>query len=92
MMRMRSRTVIPSSFLVRALASKGRRYHCRNCGDQMFVKYESELCPLCFNGRRPMNQLGTILEGGVREVPDGMALAGVLDDPTIDELVDGLGD
>jgi hypothetical protein len=76
-----SRSLIPSSFVVRALTARGRRYACTNCGEQMFVQYESGLCPLCYNGRRPLR--GT---GAVREVPHALALAGVLDDPMLDEL------
>ena len=77
------RSLIPSSFVVRALTSQGRRYECSNCGEQMFVKFESGLCPLCFNGRRPLRGLEL---GAVREVPHALALAGVLDDPMLDEL------
>ena len=79
------RSLIPSSFVVRALTSKGRRYECTNCGEQMFVKFESGLCPLCYNGRRPLRGLGV---NAVREVPQALALAGVLDDPMLDELDD----
>jgi hypothetical protein len=80
------RSLIPSSFVVRALTSQGRRYACSNCGEQMFVQYDSGLCPLCYNGRRP-------LRGGpvVREVPHALALAGVLDDPMLDGLEDEHG-
>jgi len=73
------RMLIPSSFLVRALAREGRRYTCRNCGEAMFVRYESGLCPLCFNGRRELT-----LPEPVRQVPDAVVLAGVLDDPSIE--------
>jgi hypothetical protein len=81
------RSLIPSSFVVRALTSQGRRYACTNCGEQMFVQYDSGLCPLCYNGRRP-------LRGGpvVREVPHSLALAGVLDDPMLEGLEDEHGD
>jgi hypothetical protein len=75
------RSLIPSSFVVRALTSQGRRYACENCGEQMFVKYESGLCPLCYNGRRPLR--GSEVR---REVPHALALVGVLDDPVLDEL------
>ncbi len=75
------RSMIPSSFVVRALTSQGRRYECTNCGEQMFVQFESGLCPLCYNGRRPLRGVGS-----VREVPHALALAGVLDDPMLDEL------
>ena len=69
------RSLIPSSFVVRALSARGRRYSCSNCGEQMFVQYESGLCPHCYNGRRPLR--GT---EAVREVPHALALAGVLDE------------
>jgi hypothetical protein len=75
------RSMIPSSFVVRALTSQGRRYACTNCGEQMFVKFESGLCPLCFNGRRPLRRAGS---EPVREVPHALALAGVLDDPLLE--------
>jgi hypothetical protein len=77
------RSMIPSSFVVRALTSQGRRYACSNCGEQMFVQFESGLCPLCYNGRRPLRGVQA-----VREVPHALALAGVLDDPTLDEFED----
>jgi hypothetical protein len=73
--------MIPSSFVVRALTSQGRRYACTNCGEQMFVQYESGLCPLCYNGRRPLRG-----SEARREVPQALALAGVLDDPMLEEL------
>ena len=47
------RTLIPSSFVVRALAHQGPRFHCANCGDVMFVRGASGLCPMCFNDRKP---------------------------------------
>jgi hypothetical protein len=77
------RSLIPSSFVVRALTSQGRRYACTNCGEQMFVQYESGLCPLCYNGRRPLRGVSTL-----REVPHALALAGVLDDPMLEEIED----
>ena len=43
------------------------------------MKYESGLCPLCFNGRRELH-----FEEPVHLVGDGNALAGVLDDPAIE--------
>ena len=80
------RSLIPSSFVVRALTSQGRRYACTNCGEQMFVQYDSGLCPLCYNGRRPLR--GSPV---VREVPHALALAGVLDDPMLEGLEDEHG-
>jgi hypothetical protein len=73
------RMLIPSAFLVRALRHSGRRYACLNCGEPMFVRYESGLCPLCFNGRRPY-----ALAEPVHPVAEGRALAGVVDDPAIE--------
>ena len=75
------RSLIPSPFVVRALTSQGRRYACHNCGELMFVQYESGLCPLCYNGRRPLRGVQS-----VREVPHALALAGVLDDPMFEDL------
>jgi hypothetical protein len=75
------RLLIPSSFLVRALTRGGRRYACRNCREPMFVRYESGLCPHCFNGRRELT-----LAEPARQVPEGRALAGVLDDPAIEQV------
>ncbi len=77
--RSRSRSLIPSSFVIRALAQNGRRYACKNCGEPMFVQYESGLCPLCYNGRRELRGIPAI-----HEVPHALALAGVLDDPSLD--------
>lgn len=76
--------MIPSSFVIRALAQHGRRYECTNCGEQMFVQYESGLCPLCYNGRRPLRGADS-----AREVPHVLALVGVLDDPMLDALDEG---
>lgn len=85
--RTRKQVLIPSGYLVHALARAGRRYNCRNCGDRMFVRYESGLCPLCFNGRRPVR-----LQEDQNQVPDHLALAGILDDPAIEELVESIGE
>lgn len=79
-LRHRDRSTIPSSFLVRVLAHRGRRHHCAQCGELMFVRYASGLCPLCFNGRRGADPLGPRVE-----VPHEQVLAGVLDDPAIED-------
>lgn len=79
-LRPRERATIPSSFLVRALANRGHRHHCANCGEVMFVRYASGLCPLCFNGRRTVT-----LPEPLVEVPPERALVGVLDDPAIED-------
>jgi hypothetical protein len=68
------RSLIPSSFVVRALTAQGQRFECENCGEQMFVRYESGLCPHCFNGRRPLR--GSDVP---RELPNALALAGIDD-------------
>jgi hypothetical protein len=78
---LKQRMIIPSAFLVRALARGRHDFHCRNCGERMFVQYESGLCPLCYNGQRALT-----LPEPLHPVPEGRALAGVLDDPTIEEL------
>ena len=41
--------VLSSSHVVRALDLHGPRYLCGGCGSKMFVKYDSGLCPRCFN-------------------------------------------
>ena len=74
------RTLIPSGFVVRALSRRGRRFHCGNCGDVMFVRYASGLCPMCFNDRKPWQATDE-----PREVPAHLALAGILDDPSIEQ-------
>lgn len=75
-LRRAPKQVIPSSFIIRALMLQGKRYECDNCGETMFVRYGSGLCPQCYNGRRPMKDAEEPVE-----VPDHIALAGVLDDP-----------
>jgi hypothetical protein len=79
-------TTIHSGLLVQALRRGGAVHRCINCGEQMFVKYASGLCPLCYNGRRELH-----LEEPVHEAPDENVLAGVLDDPAI-EVVPEPGD
>ncbi|MBW2241530.1 MAG: hypothetical protein JRH01_06045 [Deltaproteobacteria bacterium] len=74
------RTLLPSPFLIKALAAQGRRYECAHCGDTMFVRYESGLCPLCYNGRRGAD----VCTGEAQSVPGHLALAGVLDDPALE--------
>ncbi len=83
--RPKARTLIPSTFVVRALARQGPRFHCSNCGDVMFVCGATGLCPMCFNHRKPWNRSST-----GREVPHEMALAGVLDDPAIEKKARGI--
>jgi len=46
----------------------------------MFVRFESGLCPMCFNGRRPY----VLGDGPEYPVTEEMALAGILDDPRIE--------
>ena len=78
-----SRATIHSGFLIRTLRLRGAVHHCVNCGERMFVKYESGLCPLCYNGRRDLRS-----EEPVHVVGDGNVLAGVLDDPAIEVVPD----
>ena len=46
--------MIHSGFLIQALRRGGAVHRCINCGERMFVKYASGLCPLCYNGRREL--------------------------------------
>jgi hypothetical protein len=69
------RILIPSSQLVRVLAQARTTLSCSNCGERMFVKYESGLCPLCFNGQRALCS---------EHVPKGLAL-GLLDEHGLEE-------
>jgi len=68
------RRLIPSSFVVQALCVDGRRFHCGNCGDVMFVRYASGLCPLCFNGRKRWTA-----SEKPREVPHDLLFADLID-------------
>jgi hypothetical protein len=49
--------VLSSSHVVRALDLYGTRYHCDGCGSKMFVRYESGLCPRCYNGHRAKHEV-----------------------------------
>ena len=71
--------MIHNGFLIRSLRRRGAVHHCINCGERMFVKYASGLCPLCYNGRRKLH-----FDESVHFAPDEVALAGVLDDPAIE--------
>jgi len=44
--------LLSGAFVIRALGLYGPRYECGDCGATMFVKYESGLCPHCFNSQR----------------------------------------
>jgi len=44
--------LLSGAYVIRALGLYGSRYECGDCGATMFVRYESGLCPLCFNGHR----------------------------------------
>jgi hypothetical protein len=83
--RSASRSTIHSGFLIQTLRSRGAVHYCVNCGERMFVKYESGLCPFCFNGRRDLH-----LEEPVHVVSDADVLAGVLDDPAIEVVPEPL--
>jgi len=51
--------VLSSSHVVRALDLHGPRYHCDSCGSKMFVKYDSGLCPRCFNREKQADSSAT---------------------------------
>ena len=54
--------VLSSSHVVRALDLHGPRYQCGGCGSKMFVKYESGLCPRCYNrARETESSVGEVL-------------------------------
>ena len=78
--------MIPSGFVVQALRRGGAVYRCDNCGERMFVKYESGLCALCYNGRRALR-----VEEPAHVVSDEHVLAGVLDDPAIEVVPEQVG-
>ena len=78
--------MIPSGFVVQALRRGGAVFRCDNCGERMFVKYASGLCPLCYNGRRALRA-----EEPVQVVSDEDVLAGVLVDPAIEVVPEQLG-
>ncbi len=46
----------------------------------MFVRYASGLCPMCFNDRKPWRA-----SAEPREIPVHVALAGILDDVSLEE-------
>jgi hypothetical protein len=47
----RRRSLIPSTFVIRALAEEGDVFTCSRCEERMFVRPTSGLCPRCFNAR-----------------------------------------
>lgn len=71
---------IASTWVVWGLSKGGSVHTCNNCRARMFVRYSSGLCPLCFNGLRDLEASGTVVH-----VPLERALAGVLDDPAIEQ-------
>jgi len=79
----RGAALIHSGFLIQALRRGGAVHHCTSCGERMFVKYASGLCPLCYNGHREQR-----LDEPVHAAADEMVLAGVLDDPAIEVVPD----
>jgi len=73
---------IASTWVVWGLGKGGSEHACEDCGAKMFVKYSSGLCPQCFNGLRS----ATRNAAPVVHVPCERALAGVLDDPAIEDV------
>lgn len=74
----------------RLLERTGPVHTCDACGERMFVRPDSGLCPICWNGHRPGAAVSAALraarpaergdEGAVHEVPSHLALLGVRDD------------
>ncbi len=56
-LRRAPRNLLSGASIVRALALAGRRYACRSCGGTMFVRYESGLCPHCYNDQLEVHDL-----------------------------------
>ena len=73
---------IASTWVVWGLGKGGSEHACDECGAKMFVRYSSGLCPQCFNGLSPARHPA----GPVVQVPYERVLAGVLDDPAIEEV------
>ena len=70
--------MIPNAELIASLVRKGEVHHCEVCGQRMFVRSKSGLCPPCWNGRQP-----TQADAPVR-LDEELAMAGILDDTDID--------
>jgi len=68
---------LSSTWVVWALLREGPIHYCSNCSERMFVRYDSGLCPLCWNGAREL------LVAPI-PVPHEHALVGILDDPAIE--------
>jgi len=68
---------LSSTWVVWALSREGPIHYCSNCSERMFVRFESGLCPLCWNGARE-------LRAKPIPVAPERVLAGVLDDPAIE--------
>jgi hypothetical protein len=81
------RATIDNGSLIKALRRGGAVHRCVNCGERMFVKYASGLCPLCYNGRRAVQ-----VDEPVHVVSDEKVLAGVIDDPAIEVVPEQAGD
>jgi hypothetical protein len=72
-------SIIPSTWIIWSLTHGGSTFWCGGCDAKMFVRYESGLCPLCWNGRTPGHHPEPVIP-----VPPERALAGVLDDPAVE--------
>ena len=68
---------LSSTWVVWALAREDPIHYCKNCSERMFVRYQSGLCPLCWNGPHTAADMTT-------PVPHERVLAGVLDDLAIE--------
>jgi hypothetical protein len=54
--------LLSGAYVIRALGLYGPRYECADCGATMFVRYESGLCPHCFNGQRAQHTESVVRE------------------------------
>ena len=51
--------LLSGAFVIRALGLYGPRYECGDCGATMFVRYDSGLCPRCFNREKAADSSAT---------------------------------
>jgi hypothetical protein len=54
--------LLSGAFVIRALGLFGPRYECGDCGATMFVRYDSGLCPHCFNSQRAKHTESVVRE------------------------------
>jgi hypothetical protein len=54
--------LLSGAYVIRALGLYGPKFECGDCGATMFVRYESGLCPHCFNGQRAQHTESVVRE------------------------------